>query len=45
MDLFSPGTDGFNFLKSMSAATFYPAGPAMPATDAQANDAHPAAKK
>lgn len=34
------GIVAYNFLKSTPAATFFPIGPAMPTTDAQASDAH-----
>jgi histidine ammonia-lyase len=39
------GIVAYNFLKSTPVATFFPAGPAMPTTDAQASDAHRTVKR
>jgi histidine ammonia-lyase len=39
------GLVAYNFLKSTPAATFYPAGPAMPASDGQLLAPHPQASK
>jgi histidine ammonia-lyase len=39
------GIVAYNFLKSTPAATFFPVGPAMPTTDAQASDAYGTVKR
>jgi histidine ammonia-lyase len=39
------GIVAYNFLKSTPVATFFPAGPAMPATDAQGSEAHRTVKR